>query len=357
MRYFIIAGEASGDLHASSIMKEIRGLDSSAEFQGMGGPQMIHEGLTVVHHMDEMNFMGFYEVVRNLSRVNKVLKNMKRALKNYKPQKLILVDFGGFNLRMAKYAKQLGIEVHFYILPKVWAWNESRLKKIKQFVDKGYVIFPFEEEYFRRGAVDATYCGNPTVEGLSAFFEHGLPKTVNPKQIALLPGSRPQEIKRILPVMLSIVPSFNNYQFVIAIGNNAHLLPEKLPANVTVVSGSTYSIVYASKAAIVTSGTANLETALLMTPQIVVYKANPLSYFIGKRLVKIKFISPVNLILNKPLCRELIQNDCNQVTLTKAVEEVLGKDKSSEILAGYEQLRKQLGDAHPSKEVASRIIG
>jgi len=357
MRYFIIAGEASGDLHASSLMNEIRGLDSNAEFKGMGGPQMIHEGLNVVHHMDEMNFMGFYEVVRNLRRVNKVLKHMKNALKDFKPDKLILVDYGGFNLRMAKYAKKIGIEVHFYILPKVWAWNEGRIKKIKKFVDKGYVIFPFEEEYFRRGGVDATYCGNPTVEGLSKFLESEFQKKVNDKQIALLPGSRPQEIERILSTMLSIVSSFANYQFVIAIGNNAHLLPEKLPANVTAMTGSTYSIVHTSKAAIVTSGTANLETALLMTPQIVVYKANPLSFFIGKRLVKVKFISPVNLILNKALLTELIQNDCNQVTLTKALEEVLDSTKSNEILDGYKQLQNQLGETHPSKEVASRIIG
>jgi lipid-A-disaccharide synthase len=356
MRYFIIAGETSGDLHGSGLMRELAALDEHAEFMGMGGDKMVSQGLNTVVHIDKMNFMGFYEVLNKLRQIRQSLKSMKHALTGFKPDHIILIDYGGFNLRMAKFAHKAGLRVHYYILPKVWAWNEGRIKKISRYVRKAYVIFPFEEGYFKKGGIDVEYCGNPSVEGLANFLNEGQKDEVNPHQIALLPGSRKQEIDRILPVMLSITKAFSNYQFVIAVGSQNCDIPQNLPKNVTIVTGSTYSVVRSSSAAIVTSGTANLETAILNTPQIVVYKANPLSYWIGKMVVKIKYISPVNLILNRTLCKELIQYECNKVNLSKSLEECLDEANAAKIRNGYAELRTLLGSRHPSAEIAKRIV-
>lgn len=356
MRYFIIAGEPSGDLHASHLMAEIRRLDENAIFMGMGGDRMQTNGLQTISHIKDFSVMGIIEVLMKVFTITKLFRTIKIAIQDFKPDRIILVDYGGFNLRIARFSKKQKIPVHFYILPKVWAWNEGRIKKIKKYVDKGYVIFPFEEAYFQKGGVDAVYVGNPVVEQIGQYLLNSHKEEQNPFQIALLPGSRDQELKLILPTMLSIAENFSNYQFVIAAPTKNELIPEVLPKNVRVEYNNTYSVVHTSKLAVVASGTATLETALLNTPQIVVYRASPISYAIGSRLVKIKFISPVNLILDQSLCTELIQNEFNKVNLEREVERCLDEAIQTKILKGYESLKSLLGNKNAAHEVAKNIV-
>lgn len=355
MKYFIIAGEASGDLHGAHLAKEIFLLDPTAEMLGMGGDLMKKEGVQLAVDYSAYSFMGFVEVIRNLGKIKRLIKTIKKKITAFNPDKIILIDYGGFNLKIAKFCKERGIETHFYILPKVWAWNEKRVIKIRKYVDFGYCIFPFEEAYFTGHDVNASYVGNPVVEQILAFKK--LHPTVAKKdQIALLPGSRAQEVSRIMPTMLQYAKTRPEIHFVVAAHNKNLFADFTFPPNVTFSTSGTYTTVYESKAAVVTSGTANLETALLGCPQVVCYKANGLSYMIGKRLVKIKYISPVNLILDKLVIQELIQADFNVVHLDKEVAELLKPEQAELIGKDYLKLWDVLSKKSAAKETAIKII-
>lgn len=356
MKYFLIAGEPSGDLHGSGLISALKDLDPDAQFRGMGGDMMIKAGLHADAHIAEFSIMGFVEVLGNIFRLRRLMNDLIQAVDDFQPDRIILIDYGGFNLRFAKRMHQKSRQVDYYILPKVWAWNEKRVRKIKRYVHKGYVIFPFEEDYFRQHGVDATYVGNPVVAQNEAVGKANGPVDMNEHQIVLLPGSRRQEIKRILPVLLELPHSFKNYTFKLALREASDLVPSDLPSNVEVVYGHTHQVIRESVCAIATSGTVNLETALWNVPQIVVYKANALSYWIGRMVVKIKYISPVNLILNRGLIAERIQSSCNAITLKHDLEQLLDPQIRQEIQHGYRELKSTLTNRNASIFTAKQIL-
>jgi lipid-A-disaccharide synthase len=329
MKYYIIAGEASGDLHGSNLIKELRLLDAAADIHCWGGDKMEAAGATLVKHYRQLAFMGFVEVITNLRTIFKNLAFCKKDITEYNPDVLILVDYPGFNLRIAKWAKQQGFKVIYYISPQVWAWKENRVKMMKQCIDKMLVILPFEKEYYQKKwnwAVE--YVGHPLVQVIEEF--KGMKKeesllTINAPLstspiIALLPGSRKQEILKKLPVMLQVSKRFPNHQFVVAKapGLEESFYDELLKpfANVSYVSNKTYELLAQSKAALVTSGTATLETALFGVPEVICYKGSAISYQIAKRLINIKYICLVNLIMDKEVVKELIQNEMNADNIT-----------------------------------------
>lgn len=355
MKYYIIAGEASGDLHGSHLARELFVQDKQAEIRGMGGTLLQQEGVSIAVDYREYSFMGFVEVIQHLGKIRRLFKTVKSDIDTFQPNKVILVDYGGFNLKIAKYCKEKGIQTHFYILPKVWAWNEKRVHKIRKYVDVGYCIFPFEEAYFTRHGVNALYVGNPVVEQILNYLSTAEPP-LKKTDIALLPGSRLQEISRIFPTMLDYANKRSDLSFVVAAHDKSLYKAYTLPPNVTLSDQDTYSTVYHAKAAIVTSGTANLETALLGTPQVVCYKANALSYAIGKRVVKINYISPVNLILDKLVIKELIQDQFNVLHLDTEVNQLLSAGSVQNILSGYKELWNVLGKSSAAKQTAQHII-
>ena len=362
MKYYIIAGEASGDLHGSNLIKEIKKLDADADFRAWGGDKMQALGLDLVKHHKDLAFMGFVEVVRNLPTILKNLKFCKEDILNYAPDALILIDYPGFNLRLVKWAKEKGLKVIFYISPQVWAWKESRVSLIKDYVDKMIVILPFEKEFYKKFDVDVEYAGHPLVKVVEDYKSEAKGYTPEDENIiALLPGSRKQEIKRKLPVMLETSKHFPGYEFIVAKAPgitdeyyNAFLSPYK---NVTAVAGQTYSILIRSKAALVTSGTATLETALFGVPEVVCYKAGELSYQIAKRLIKLNFISLVNLIMKKEVVKELIQNDLSVKNLTNELQQLLtNKGKQQQIKNDYRDLKNLLSQGGNASANAAKII-
>ena len=367
MKYYLIAGEASGDLHASNLMKALRVQDTSAEFRFWGGDLMEKVGGALVMHYQKLAFMGFWEVFKNLASLSKYIKECKLDIALYKPDLLILVDYSGFNLRIAPFAKKLGIPVHFYIAPKVWAWNEKRVKKLKKYVDKLYVIFPFEKDYFeKKHNYPVHYVGNPLQDVIAdkkPVSEKVFRKRyqLNEKPIiALLPGSRSQEIKHILPLMLSITEKFPAYQFVVAGAPNRDKTFYKsylTSASVGFVPNKTYDLLSMSYAALVTSGTATLETALFKVPQVVCYQSSALSYFIAKNLVKdLKYISLVNLVMDAPVVTELIQSDYNKERLTRELEAILNPENRIVMFENYLSLEEKLGGKGASENVANLIV-
>ncbi|ASW75777.1 lipid-A-disaccharide synthase [Chryseobacterium piperi] len=365
MKYYIIAGEASGDLHGSNLMKALKSKDPDAEFRFWGGDLMAQQGGTLVKHYRDLAFMGFLEVAMNLKTILNNIKYCKEDIKNHKPDVLILVDYPGFNLRIAKFAKELGIKVIYYISPQLWAWKEGRVEIIKKYVDEMLVILPFEEDFYKKHGVHSHFVGHPLLDAISSLQnidpenfkkENGF----NEKEIiALLPGSRKQEVEKMLEMMLSVRPYFENYQFVIA---GAPSLPKEfyqkyVDDNVHFVSNRTYDLLRCSKAALVTSGTATLETALLNVPEVVCYRGSTISYAIAKRLVKnIKYISLVNLIMDREVVKELIQNDLNTENLVKELKMVLEGEKRSQVLSDYELLREKLGGSGASDHAAEVIL-
>lgn len=365
MKYYIIAGEASGDLHASNLLKAIRQKDKNAEFRFWGGDLMQKQGGTLVKHYRDLAFMGFLEVAKNLRTILGNIKFCKEDLKKYEPDILILVDYPGFNLRIAEFAKKLGIKVVYYISPQLWAWKENRVETIKKYVDDMLVILPFEKDFYKKHQVDAHFVGHPLLDAISDLpeispenfkKEHGL----NEKEIiALLPGSRKQEVEKMLELMLSVRPYFTDYQFVIA---GAPSLPKNfyekyVDENVHFVSNKTYDLLRCSKAALVTSGTATLETALLNVPEVVCYKSSWVSYEIGKRVVKsIEFISLVNLIMGRKIVTELIQNELNTKNLVEELKAILESGTREEVMSNYELLRKKLGGKGASEHAAEIIV-
>lgn len=366
MRYYIIAGEASGDLHASNLVAEIKKKDKKAEFRGCGGDLMKAQGVDLLKHYRTMAFMGFVEVAVNLRKVLDNIAQCKKDIVEYQPDALILVDYPGFNLRIADFAHEKGFKVLYYISPQVWAWKRRRVKKIKKSVDKMIVIFPFEEAFYKEYGVDVTYVGNPLLDELS---KSGTPNrsiflrrnSLGEKReiIALLPGSRTQEVKRILPVMLKVVPHFPDYQFVIGgVSSLDKSLYKKIIGNTDVflIENQTYELLQNSSAAVVTSGTVTLETALFTVPEVVCYKATGFSYLLAKWMIKVKFISLVNLVMDKEVVKELIQSDLTEKNIVTELERLLHDGKRQrQILEDYDELRDRLGNAGAS-EMAAEIV-
>lgn len=362
MKYYVIAGEASGDLHGSNLIREIRKLDTDAVIRGWGGDRMRDQGTTLVKHYRELAFMGFIEVLMNLRTILRNLSFCKQDILEWKPDVLILVDYPGFNLRIAQWAKEQGIRVIYYIAPQVWAWKENRVKSMKNCIDLMLVILPFEKEYFRsKWNWDVTYVGHPLVEVTETAMREGSGEKLADKPvIALLPGSRKQEISKKLPVMLEMSKRFPAFQFVVAKapGTDESFYKEILQPypDVRYVQDQTYSLLLQSKAALVTSGTATLETALLGVPEVVCYKGSSISYQIARRLIKVKYISLVNLIMDKPVVKELIQDEMNSENLEAALNKLLTegpelnrlKDDYSEL----KSLLKQGGNASATAAAA-----
>jgi lipid-A-disaccharide synthase len=356
MRYYIIAGEASGDLHGSNLIKSLKKKDPNAEFRVWGGDLMEKEGATLVKHYKDLAFMGFYEVVMNLRAILGNISFCKKDIENYQPDALILIDYPGFNLRISEFAKNLGIPVHFYISPQIWAWKENRIHKIKRTVDKMYVILPFEKDYYKKHDFEVDFVGHPLLDAIDFNSLKNIDQREN--QIALLPGSRKQEIQKILPVFVEVAKKHPQYSFVLAAApsiKDSFLKTIIGDVPIKIKRGKTYEVLKNSKLALITSGTATLEAGLLKTPQIVCYKTSPISYQIGKRLVKIKYICLVNLILDKPAVPELIQGDCSVEEITKQINQLVSGPKRKEMEANYQELFTVLGGGGASDKVAEII--
>ncbi len=368
MRYFLIAGEQSGDLHGSNLVKELIKADSKAEIFCWGGDLMEEAGATLLMHYKKMAFMGFVAVVKNIRSIAKNLTLCKQQIIENKPDVIILIDYPGFNLRIAEFAGKYGLRVFYYISPKLWAWNEKRVEKIRRNIERIYIIFPFEVEFYKNHAIEAIYKGNPLKDEIekkiSSFPpESDLRKSLGIDEkpvIAILAGSRRHEVALILPEMLKIVNHFPEYQFVLAGVRN---LPDELYNNiigdrpVRLIKERTYEILYSASAALVTSGTATLESALFRIPQVVCYKGDFFSMLIGWLVIKVKYISLVNLIMDNEVVKELIQYSLTEKSLLTELRAVLpGGDKRKKILNNYEELIKKLGSAGASKRVAEDMV-
>lgn len=363
MKYYLVAGETSGDLHASNLVKAIRSLDANASFRGIGGDKMKAAGVDLLLHYKDISFMGFLEVIQNIGTIRKALNACEQDIASHQPDVFIPVDYPGFNLRMVKHAKTLGVKTSYYISPKLWAWRSSRVEIIKQHVDKVLLIFPFEEAFYKKHDYsNAEYVGNPLLDELKDFHatdDFSLRNGLTERSIvALLPGSRKQEIAHCLPPMLKSAKSFPDLQFVIAGMNHTKSFIEAhiLPANVKIVYEQTYDLLAHSTAAIVTSGTATLETALLNVPQICAYKTSSLTYTIAKRVVKIPYISLVNLIADKPVIMELIQYEMTPLKLAGELREILpGGTRREKMLNDYEAVRRVLQKEGASLRAAQAV--
>ena len=364
MKYYLVAGEASGDLHGANLMKALKEQDRDAEFRFFGGDLMQAQGGTMVKHYADMAFMGFLEVALNLNQIFKNLKTCREDIKLWQPDALVLIDFPGFNLRIAEFAKKNGIMVCYYISPKVWAWNQKRVLKIKRIVDHLFCILPFEVDFYKKWNMKVDYVGNPLLDAVAAFKPDGNFRNengfVSKKVIALLPGSRRQEISRILPDMLAVTAKYPEYQFVIAGApsfNKEYYDQFIGKKNIRVIFNAAYDILTIADAAIVTSGTAALETALFHVPQAVVYKGSRISVGIARMVVTIRFISLVNLIMDKLVVKELIQNDCTPQTIGSELDNILNdKAYRQQILGYYSQLDEKMGKPGASAHTAELIL-
>lgn len=369
MRYYIIAGEASGDLHGSNLMKSLIEIDKDAEFKFWGGDLMSKYGGTPVKHIRELAFMGFVKVITNLRTIIKNINLCKDDIEKYNPDVVILIDYAGFNLKIAEFAKSKGLTVHYYISPKIWAWKTNRVKKIKKYVDKMFTILPFETEFYKKYNYNVNYVGNPVNDAISAhidnevsFNEFTSNNGLNKKPIiALLSGSRKQEIKLMLPVMIQVSHFFPNYQFVIG---GAPSIDEEFyntyigGLDIPVVYEQTYNLLKNCTAALVTSGTATLETALFNIPQIVCYHTNigTILYKIGRAILKVKWLSLVNLILNYEAVKELTQNKFKKEYLVKELDNILNdEDYRNNMLDSYKTLHKIIGKPGASDKAAEGI--
>ncbi len=365
MKYYLIAGEASGDLHASNLMKELKLQDTEAEFRYLGGDLMQKHGGELVKHFKETAYMGFLDVLLHLRAILKNISFIKEDIINYKPDVLILVDYPGFNLRIAEFAHTEGFKVYYYISPKIWAWKQSRVHKIKKYIDKLFIIFPFEKEFYKQFNYEVEYVGNPIMDAIdisepdfSAFKnKYNLSER---KIIALLPGSRKQEIKHNFPTMLKVAKNFPDYQFIVAAAPSLEKeVFEKYTEgfNIKLIYDDTYELLKHSEAAIVTSGTATLETAILNTPELVCYKGDYISYQIAKRLIKIDFVSLVNLVMQKEVIKELLQYEMTAENITKELELLLNdKAYKDNMLVNFDKLREKLGGKGASKRTAEIIV-
>lgn len=363
MKYYIIAGEASGDLHGSNLIKELKKLDGSADIRCWGGDLMQQAGAHLVKHYRDLAFMGFAEIVANLRTILRNLKFCKEDILQFKPDALILIDYPGFNLRIAKWAKQQGLKVIYYISPQVWAWKENRVKTMKKDIDKMIVIIPFEKDYFKnKWSWEVEYVGHPLAEEVESYSAQGTGHKFSDKPIvALLPGSRKQEIAKKLPIMLEVSKFFSDHQFIVAeapsVDDEFYQNFTKPYPNVSAVKNQTYSLLSQAKAALVTSGTATLETALFGVPEVVCYKGSSISYQIAKRVIKVKYISLVNLIMNRLVVKELIQNDLTVDNLRHELHELLTNEKRiNDLKRDYGELKKMLSDGGNASTKAARSI-
>ena len=366
MKYYIIAGEASGDLHGSNLMKELYKKDPQAEIRFWGGDLMQQAGGTLVKHYRDLAFMGFAEVVQNLGTILNNIKFCKQDILSFKPDAIIFIDYPGFNMRIAKWAKKEGFKTHYYISPQIWAWKENRIKAIKRDVDHMYIILPFEEEFYEtKHSYKVHFVGHPLIDAIhnrkaanpdDFRNEFGLD---NRPVIALLPGSRKQEISKMLEGMLSVVDDFPHYQFVIAgAPSQEYSFYEQFltDENVKFISNRTYDLLSIAHAALVTSGTATLETALFKVPEVVCYKGGWISYQIAKRIITLNYISLVNLIMDKEIVKELIQENFNTATIRHELQKILTPEIRTNLLKQYDLLEKKLGGIGASEKTASLII-
>ncbi|BDD03662.1 lipid-A-disaccharide synthase [Aureibacter tunicatorum] len=368
MRYFIVAGERSGDLHASNLVKALKSQDSDAVFAGFGGDYMAEAGVEVKVHIRELAFMGFLEIVKGLFKILGFLKICKSEIESFKPDVIILVDYGGFNMKIAKWAKENGIRVFYYISPKVWAWNTSRAWKLKKTVDKMFSILPFEKAFFMQfDDWDVDYVGNPVVDAVMAhnkndeFMEgNNLPK--DKPLVALLPGSRKQELKYILPTMLEVADKFPDCHFCVAGVKSLDLtLYDSLKghSNISLIFDQTYDLYSNASAGIITSGTATLETALFELPQVVAYRGGKISYAIAKLVAKVKYISLVNLIMDKQVVKEYIQEEMTVQNLSRELELLLDNNSNERLSMkkDYIELKNILGSESASVRAAKKMYG
>ena len=356
MRYYIITGEPSGDIHAANLLKELKKIDSNTIVRAWGGERLISEGVSLAKNIVDTAFMGLWSVFKNFRTISSNLIFCKKDIISFNPDALILVDYPGFNLKIAEFAKKNNIKVFYYISPKVWAWNKNRIIKIKKFIDHMIVIFPFEVDFYKKNGVEVSYFGNPIldeIENRSFSFSIKSSQSI----IALLPGSRKQEIDTILPKMLSIIKNYPNFQFIIA-GTNSFTKNyyQSIIKNhdVSIVFNETFGLLANSKCALVASGTATLEVALLNVPQVVCYKTNWLTYFFARNLLNIKYISLVNIILNREVVKELIQYDLNKENLIRELD--LAINQCERLLINYKKLSVLLNKNGASKNVANLIF-
>jgi lipid-A-disaccharide synthase len=358
MKYYIISGEQSGDMHAANLVASLKKKDENADFRAWGGDRLKAEGVTLVKHIRDLAFMGFWEVIINLATVLRNISFCKKDILEFSPDALILVDYPGFNFRIAEFAKKKGIRIFYYISPQIWAWKKSRINQVRKNVDKMFVILPFEKEYYQKNNFEVDFVGHPLVDEIA---KDNFPFSIETEKpiIALLPGSRKQEISKVLPKMLEVVNDFPDYQFVVATTNSVE---EKFYKNIIVnknillAKNETYGLLKNAKAALVTSGTATLETVLFEVPQVVCYKTNSFSYQIAKRLVKTKFISLVNIIMDKLVVKELIQDELNSQNLSASLSDILDDTSRERILTDYKELKIKLGGKGASNKVADLII-
>ena len=364
MTYYIIAGEASGDLHGSNLIKSLSKLDDKIEVRAWGGDLMKDAGAKIVKHYRELAFMGFIEVVKNLGTILKNISFCKQDITEFKPDVLILIDYPGFNLRIAKWAKSKGIKVVYFISPQIWAWKENRINTIKSSVDKMLVILPFESAFYSKWNYIVDYVGHPLVEVVDSFIQNQNTPRKNWESrsiIGILPGSRKQEIKIKLPIMLEVAKQMPNLQFIVAKAPGIEdafyddLLKDL--KNVSTLKNQTYKLLFEAKAALVTSGTATLETALFGVPQIICYKGSSISYEIAKRIIKIKYIGLVNLIMDKPVVKELIQHDLTTENIMAELSSILNNEsKQQQIFEDYVTLKKLLASGGDASKNAAEII-
>jgi lipid-A-disaccharide synthase len=362
MRYYIIAGEASGDLHGSNLIKELKQFDPSAAIRCWGGDKMQAAGGDLVKHYRELAFMGFTEVLMNLRTIFRNLRFCKEDISQYKPDALVLIDYPGFNLRIAKWAKQQGFKIIYYISPQVWAWKENRVPMMKECIDKMMVILPFEKKYYQnKWNWEVEYVGHPLVEVVHTRQAAPIQPLSSKPVIALLPGSRKQEILKKLPIMLQVCKDYPTYQFIIAkapaIEDAFYNELLKEYSNVSHVSNNTYELLMQAEAALVTSGTATLETALFGVPEVVCYKGSPISYQIARRVIKVKYISLVNLIMDKPVVKELIQDELTPANLKTELNKLLfDETRRLELKKDYSDLTTLLTKGGNASETAARSI-
>jgi lipid-A-disaccharide synthase len=368
MNYYFIAGEASGDLHAANLIRELHLTDPNANIRAWGGDRMAAQGAVIVKHYKDLAFMGFVEVLKNLRTIFSNLNFCKQDILDFQPDVVILVDYPGFNLRIAEWAHEKGIRVFYYISPQIWAWKQSRVKQIQKNVDKMFVILPFEKAFYQRFGIEVDFVGHPLLDAIEAeIIEHPFSaeefitrnKLTHKPLIALLPGSRKQEITIMLHHMLSVITAFPEYQFVIA---GVDSIPVAFYQSVIgvqqveLVFGQTHELLRSSAAALVTSGTATLETALLNVPEVVCYQGGALSYLIARQLIKVKYISLVNLIMDRVVVKELIQSQLNTAIIKNELGTILNNEAVRQrIFSDYAKLRHLLGDKGASKKTAQLI--
>lgn len=366
MKYYIIAGEASGDLHGSNLMKALYEEDAQADIRFWGGDLMQKTGGTLVKHYRELAFMGFIEVVFNLKTILSNIKFCKNDIAEFQPDAIIFIDYPGFNMRIAKWAKERGIPTHYYISPQIWAWKENRIAAVKRDFDHLYVILPFEKEFYEdKHHFPVTFVGHPLIDAIHNRTVTSQTDFIKENQlddkpiIAILPGSRKQEITKMLSVMLSVVEDFQDYQFVIAGApsqEHAFYQPFLKNKNVHFIANKTYDLLSHSTAALVTSGTATLETALFKVPEVVCYKGSWASYQIAKRIITLKYISLVNLIMDQEVVTELIQEQCNSKNIKVELKKILNLDYRKQLISQYEILEEKLGGIGASKKTAQHIV-